>query len=416
MKVDHGRLPEGAVFAGVDTHADSHWLCVLDARGGVLLSGAYASDGAGCRELARAVLAAGTPVAVGVEATATYGAGVARALAEAGAPCWEVLSPERARRRPGSRKSDPADAERAARQAMAGEGLSAPKDPDGWVASLRALLAARDRLVASATAASNAAIGIARSAPERVASRLRGLRAAAAMPAVLDMAEPGDPAGAATVRALRALAESWRASREAADALLADIRALVEENCPSLLAMHGCGPVSAARLAAAAGGNPERLRSEAAFAALCGASPVEASSGRTARHRLNRGGDRRANAALHQIATHRLRHDPRTVAYAERRRSEGMSEREILRCLKRYVAREAYRALKNPHRVRDRRAEAARLRGARREARVSQAAAAGALGVSPSLIGLMERGEGGSPAMVERYARWIEDGFPIPAD
>lgn len=416
MKIDHGEVPAGAVFAGVDTHADTHWLCVLDGRGGVLLSEEFASDEAGCRALARAVAAAGAPVACGVEATATYGAGAVRALREAGVPCWEVLSPERARRRPGSRKSDPADAERAARQAAAGDGLSVPKDPDGWTASLRALLAARDRLVATATAAANAALGIARSAPGAVSSGVRGMGAARAMPAILGMAEPRDPAAAASLRALRALAESWRSSRESADALLADIRALVEENCPSLLAMHGCGPVSAARLAAAAGGDPARLRSEASFAALCGAAPVEASSGRTARHRLNRGGDRKANAALHQIALHRLRHDPRTAAYAERRRSEGLSEREVLRCLKRYVAREAYRALRHPHRVPDRPGEGAGLREARRAARVSQAAAAEALGVSRGLIGLMERGEGGSPAMVGRYARWIADGFPVPAD
>lgn len=416
MRVEHGGIREGAVFAGVDTHADSHWLCVLDARGGVLLSGRYPSDEAGCRGLVRAVLGAGAPVAVGVEATATYGAGVARALAEAGVPCWEVLSPGRARRRPGGRKSDPEDAERAARQAMAGEGLSAPKDTDGWVAALRALLAARDRLVASATAASNAALGIARSAPEAIASRLRGMRAAAAMPAILGLEEPGDPAGAAALRALRALAESWAASREAAEGLLSEIGALVEENCPSLLAMYGCGPVSAARLAAAGGGNPARLRSEAAFAALCGASPVEASSGRTVRHRLNRGGDRKANCALHQIALRRLRGDPRTAEYAERRRSEGMSEREITRCLKRYIAREAYRALREPHRAPDRRPGAAGLREARLSAGVTRAAAAEALGVSVGLIGLMERGEGGSPAMAARYARWIEAGFPVPAD
>lgn len=302
MRDDRGGLPEGAVFAGVDTYADTHWLCVLGARGEVLLSAEFASDAAGCRELARAVLSAGEPAAVGVEGTATYGAGVVRALAAEGVPCREVLSPGRARRRPGARKSDPADAERAARQAMSGEGLSLPKAPDGWVPALRALLAARERLVASATAASNAAIGLARSAPEGVASAVRGMRAARALPAILALDEPGDPAEAATLRALRALAGSWAASREAADALLAEIRAVVEETCPALLAMHGCGPVSAARLVVAAGGDPARLRSEASFAALCGACPVEASSGRTARHRLNRGGDRRANSALHQIA------------------------------------------------------------------------------------------------------------------
>lgn len=190
--------------------------------------------------------------------------------------------------------------------------------------------------------------------------------------------------------------------------------ALVRANCPALLAMYGCGVVSAARLAVAAGDNPQRMASEAAFAALCGASPVEASSGRTVRHRLNRGGDRRANSALHQIARHRLNHDPRTVAYAERRRSEGMSEKEILRCLKRHVAREAYRALTG--RARARPDGPAGLRAKRRAAKISQEAAGRALGVSKGLISLIEHGRGGSPSMCERYRAWVENGFPIPAD
>lgn len=214
---------------------------------------------------------------------------------------------------------------------------------------------------------------------------------------------------------MRALAESWRASRAAAARLLAEIEGLVRGGCPALLSMYGCGPVSAARLAVAAGDNPERMASEAAFAALCGASPVEASSGRTARHRLNRGGDRRANSALHQIARHRLDHDPRTAAYAARRRSEGLSDREIMRCLKRYIAREAYRALTGP-RSSGPRFDAGGLRSARRAAGISQEAAGEALGVSKGLISLIELGRGGSPSMRERYRSWVEDGFPIPAD
>lgn len=331
MNVEHGEPAEGAVWAGVDTHADSHWLCVLGARGQVLESARFAADAAGYDELAEAIARCGEPAAVGVEGTATYGAGLARRLAELGMPVWEVLAPGRAGRRPGARKSDPADAERAARRAMSGEGLSVPKSRDGWVEALRPLLAARERLVRCSVEAANTALGILRAAPEELRSRFAGL---------------GSSAAAARALSEDALAESWARPREAARALLREMGALLRANLPGLLAVRGCGPVSAAKLACAAGDNPGRLRSEGAFAALCGACPVEASSGRTARHRLNRGGDRRANSALHEIARHRLMRDPATGACAERRRAEGLSDREIMRCLKRYVAREVYRVIR----------------------------------------------------------------------
>ena len=159
MRVNHGDAPEGAVFAGVDTHADAHWLCVLDAVGRPLLSERFPATPDGYDALAAAVRRAGEPVAVGVEGTATYGAGLARRLSELGLPVWEVLQPEKRRRPRGSRKSDPVDAERAARKALAGEGLSVPKSRDGCVESVRALLAARDRLVFSQVVLSRMCIG-----------------------------------------------------------------------------------------------------------------------------------------------------------------------------------------------------------------------------------------------------------------
>ncbi|WP_233511302.1 transposase, partial [Collinsella sp. AF23-4AC] len=152
--------------------------------------------------------------------------------------------------------------------------------------------------------------------------------------------------------ALGALADLWAAARDAALDMERAIEASLEENCPALLAMYGCGPVSAAKLAVAAGDNPGRLRSEASFAAICGACPIPASSGKTVRHRLNRGGDRQANSALHEIARQRVMRDPETAEYAERARARGKSDREVMRCLKRYVAREAYRALMHPHEIR----------------------------------------------------------------
>ena len=175
--------------------------------------------------------------------------------------------------------------------------------------------------------------------------------------------------------ALGALADLWAAARDAALDMERAIEASLEENCPALLAMYGCGPVSAAKLAVAAGDNPGRLRSEASFAAICGACPIPASSGKTVRHRLNRGRARQANSALHEIARQRVMRDPETAEYAERARARGKSDREVMRCLKRYVAREAYRALMHPHEIR-RPEDASELVAARRAAKVSQVRAA----------------------------------------
>ena len=193
------------------------------------------------------------------------------------------------------------------------------------------------------------------------------------------------------------------------------IEASLEENCPALLAMYGCGPVSAAKLAVAAGDNPGRLRSEASFAAICGACPIPASSGKTVRHRLNRGGDRQANSALHEIARQRVMRDPETAEYAERARARGKSDREVMRCLKRYVAREAYRALMRPHEIR-RPADASELVAARRAARVSQVRAASILGTSEKYISMLERGQRELKPIRRAYEAWVEAGLPLDWD
>ena len=193
------------------------------------------------------------------------------------------------------------------------------------------------------------------------------------------------------------------------------IEASLEENCPALLAMYGCGPVSAAKLAVAAGDNPGRLRSEASFAAICGACPIPASSGKTVRHRLIRGGDRQANSALHEIARQRVMRDPETAEYAERARGRGKSDREVMRCLKRYVAREAYRALMHPHEIR-RPADASALVAARRAARVSQVRAASILGTSEKYISMLERGQRELKPIRRAYEAWVEAGLPLDWD
>ncbi len=279
----------------------------------------FPADAAGYEALAGAIAAAGEPACVAMEGTSSYGAGLTRHLASLGMPVREALSPARTqRRRPGQGKCDESDAERAARAAMSGSKLGTPKSQDGWVDGVRCMLAARSGAVKARTSAINTARSLLTTAPEGLRSRFRGMGGPRLMEEL-----PSVRAEGALGAALGALADLWAAARDAALDMELAIEASLEENCPALLAMYGCGPVSAAKLAVAAGDNPGRLRSEASFAAICGACPIPASSGKTVRHRLNRGGDRQANSALHEIARQRVMRDPETAEYAERARARG---------------------------------------------------------------------------------------------
>lgn len=292
MRTESTPGARGPVFCGVDTHADSHWLCVLDWRGRKVLSRQFPADAAGYEALAGAIAAAGEPACVAMEGTSSYGAGLTRHLASLGMPVREALSPARMqRRRPGQGKCDEADAERAARAAMSGSKLGTPKSQDGWVDGVRCMLAARSGAVKARTSAINTARSLLTTAPEGLRSRFRGMGGPRLMEEL-----PSVRAEGALGAALGALADLWEAARDAALDMERAIEASLEENCPALLAMYGCGPVSAAKLAVAAGDNPGRLRSEASFAAICGACPIPASSGKTVRHRLNRGGHGRRTA------------------------------------------------------------------------------------------------------------------------
>jgi len=293
---------------------------------------------------------------------------------------------------------------------MSGSKLGTPKSQDGWVDGVRCMLAARSGAVKARTSAINTARSLLTTAPEGLRSRFRGM----AGPRLMEEL-PSVRAEGALGAALGALADLWAAARDAALDMERAIEASLEENCPALLAMYGCGPVSAAKLAVAAGDNPGRLRSEASFAAICGACPIPTSSGKTVRHRLNRGGDRQANSALHEIARQRVMRDPETAEYAERARARGKSDREVMRCLKRYVAREAYRALMRPHEVR-RPEDASGLVAARRAARVSQVRAASILGTSEKYISMLERGQRELKPIRRAYEAWVEAGLPLDWD
>lgn len=206
-------------------------------------------------------------------------------------------------------------------------------------------------------------------------------------------------------RGRKVLSRQFPADAAGYEALAGAIAAAGE---PACIAMEGTSSYGA-------GLNPGRLRSEASFAAICGACPIPASSGKTVRHRLNRGGDRQANSALHEIARQRVMRDPETAEYAERARGRGKSDREVMRCLKRYVAREAYRALMRPHEIR-RPEDASELVAARRAAKVSQVRAASILGTSEKYISMLERGQRELKPIRRAYEAWVEAGFPLDWD
>jgi transposase len=334
------------VTVGVDTHKDTHVAAARDQLGRRLGTTQVPASSAGYAQLLAWAHALGEVAAWGVEGTGSYGAGLARFLAGHGQRVVEVNRPDRqARRRRG--KSDAVDADAAARAVQAGEATGVPKAQDGVVEMLRALRAARQTAVKARTQAINALKGLLVTAPAELREQLGGLPTGRLVGAAAELEVGTLTTPTAAVRlALRGLGQRYQ-HLDAEIALLTEqLDALTAGHAPKLRDLHGVGPDCAAALLIAAGDNPRRLHSEAAFAALCGTSPVEASSGKTRRHRLNRGGDRQANAALHRVVVVRLRWHQPTRDYATRRTTQGKTSKEILRCLKRYVAREVFAVLR----------------------------------------------------------------------
>ena len=328
-------MSDGLV-AGVDTHKDVHVAVVLDQLGRRLAVRGFPATDAGNTQLAQWLAGLGPVTDAGVEGTGSYGYRLARLLADRGLRVWEINCPDRSRRRRKG-KSDPVDAENAARTVLAGEATAMPKDRRGFVGELRLLVLTRRSAVKARTQASNQIKAFLIDADDELQARLERLRKARFARACAAL-EPGD----GLRRALAALGRRWLALDTEARDLEKQITALLTAHAPRLLARHGVGAVTAAQLLVTAGANPERLRGDAALAALCGASPVDASSGKTSRHRLNRGGDRAANNALWVIAHVRTISDPRTRAFVAKRTATGNSRKEIMRMLQRYVARELY--------------------------------------------------------------------------
>jgi transposase len=347
------------VIGGVDTHKHTHHAAVIDGNGQLLGDREFGTDAGGQVELLAWVRSHGTVEAVGVEGTGFYGAALAKHLAAAGVRVVEVNRPNRAARRADG-KSDRLDAEQAARAVLATTATAVPKSKSGPVEVVRMLRVTRSSAVKARTQAFLTLHGIMIGSPAGLRDELVKLtkrtlvnRCARLRPEtedVLDLIDrPERLQLAAAKRTLRDLARRWLALDAEVKALSRQIKALVERAAPELVALFGVGVELAGQFLVTAGDNSERIRTEAAFAKLCGVAPQPASSGRTTgRHRLSRSGDRAANSALYIVAITRMRHHEPTRAYFARRTAEGRTKREILRCLKRYIVREVFAVLPGP--------------------------------------------------------------------
>jgi transposase len=328
---------EWTVAIGVDTHKDVHVAVALDALGAQIDSREIAATEAGYRSLLGWARGLGLPV-FAVEGAGSYGAGLVRLLQEEGIAVWECERPRRQERRRG--KSDLIDAALAARRLLSEEGLSVPRG-GGPREVLRLLLLERRSAIQARSAALNQLSALLVTAPAQLRDRLGALsgerlaRAAARLRLGPDVSNS----------VLRRLGQRVAFLSHEVAQIEQSLAALLTQLAPELLAECGVGPVCAAQLLVSSG-DPSRMASEASFAALAGTSPVEASSGKQQRHRLNRGGDRQLNWALHVIALARIRHHAETAAYYQRLLATGKTAREARRCIKRALARHFHRRLR----------------------------------------------------------------------
>ena len=398
--------PDRHVTGGVDTHAEVHVAAALCSASHRLLGCAeFATTPAGYVQLLAWLRSFGQLDQIGVEGTGTYGAGLARFLTAEGVTVLEVDRPDRAARRQHG-KSDPVDAEAAARAVLAGRAQGTPKSRDGLVEAIRVLRVVYRSAVSDRTATINRFHALTTTAPAQIREELLKMtkKQRIARAARWRDRDHDGVVERATRQALRELARRVLLLDEQARRTETELDVLTEQAAPALRDVHGVGIHTAAQLLITAGDNPDRIRSEAAFAHLCGVAPVPASSGKTRRHRLNRHGDRAGNHALWRIAMVRLTSDERTRRYVARRTAEGLSERDIMRCLKRYIVREIYRTITNPPPLAPRGHELRRLRTS---AGFALHHVADPLGITISQLSRIERGITRAPDLQTRIHAWL---------
>jgi transposase len=390
------------VIGGVDTHAETIHVALIDELGRAVGDREFATTPAGYRAALAFLIRSGRLLVVGIEGTSSYGLGLTRAVQAAGIEVREVTRPDRAQRRRQG-KSDPLDAYQAARAVLAGSA-----DAHAKTSSIDALRAIHNARRSAAKARQAAQVQIRHqliTAPAAVRENYRGLtitRLIKSLAGSRPAAHP-DPDDRVVLLALKVLAQRHQFLSTQIKDLERELTPLIGKAAPHLLQIRGVGPATAAQLLITAGGNPDRLLNEASFAALCGTAPVPASSGKTTRYRLSRGGDRRANQALHTIAIVRMCSHTATRAFVLRQRDAGRSSPEILRILKRAIAREIFKQLTQPHQhlgIED-------LRPARQAKNITITAAAAALHLDPMTISRTERGLFITPEVVNRYRHWL---------
>jgi transposase len=392
------------VVAGVDTHADTHHAAVISMAGQHLGDAPFPATAPGYQALITFIQEFGTVTKIGVEGTNSYGADLTRHLIDADMDVVEVLRPKRQVRR-SKGKTDPIDAYQAAMTALAGENDITPKDTTGPVEQLRHFLLVRNSAVKAATATIDQLQSLLVTSPETIRARYRDLDNDQLI-ATLVATRPGDPLkslDATIAYNLRVLAKRYVDLTKEADTAYHHLDTLTRQINLDLATTNGVGPICAAQLLVTAGSNPTRIKTEAAFAALCGVSPVPASSGKTNRHRVNRGGDRAANAALYTIVLSRMRWDPRTKNYVAAQQARGKTKKEIIRNLKRAVAREIFHKITNPHPV----PTTHDLQPLRKSLHITQKQAADHLNTNPETISRIEHATMREDTLTTTYRQWL---------
>lgn len=389
------------VTGGVDTHADVHVAAAVCSTSHRLLGVAeFETTPVGYVATYDWLASFGPVDAVGIEGTGSYGAALARFLTEQGVELVEVTRPDRQARR-AQGKSDPVDAEAAARAVLSGRATGSPKHRNGLIEAIRLHLLVYDAVVRERTAMRNRLHAVLTTAPAQIRQEVAQISESARIATLSRWrVRAGDDVVAVACRqVLRTLARHILSLDQQADATRVQLDELTCQAAPAVRDMHGVGAITAAQLLTAVGDNPERIHSEAALAKLCGVAPLQASSGKTRRHRLNRGGNRTANHALWRIGMVRRNSEPRTQAYFERRRAEGRSDREIMRCVKRFIVRELYQALTRPAAAVP---TGTQLRELRHQAGLTQQQLADQLDVTPGTISRIEHGQLRTPDLRHR--------------
>ncbi len=387
---------------GVDSHKDTIHVAVISDVGQPVADREFPTTAAGYRRAVAWLIEHGPLQAVGIEGTSSYGVGVAAAVTTAGIKVIEVNRTRPAERRKQG-KTDRLDAYRAARSVLSGEASTDPKRAS--IEPLRALTVARRSAVKAQQAAWRQIGALLVNAPAELRDRYRDLPETKLV-ATLANTRPDqlhDADAAETLFGLRSLARRYRDLAVEITELEQRMLARATTANPGLMAVKGIGPVVGAQLLITAGDNPNRLRTSASFAALCGTAPIPVSSGRTDRHRLCRGGDRHANAALHHIVKNRMTNDDRTRAYRDAHLAKGWTTKAVYRALKRAAAREVFHALSGHCAVPD----YTDLRPARRAKNITLTTVAAALDVWPARVGELELGRRRDDDFADRYRCWL---------